>query len=110
MSRAVVNNDKYRFAFGVDHTPMGCFFQIYEKAAKGENPELDETDIPHVDADEMFGLRVNHTPTLARNPALTQQIKRLCYEPARLRAEETIIGIGRVLGFDITKQVYELWD
>jgi hypothetical protein len=110
MSRAVVNNEKYRFAFGVDHTPMGCFFQVYEKAAKGENPELDETDTPHIDADEMFGLRINHLPTLERNPVLAKQIKRLSYEPAYLRTEETIINIGKVLGFDIAKRVYELWD
>jgi len=106
MSRKQVRNPRYTFAFGVDHTPMGCFFQVWENVAKGENPEADEFDTPQVEADEMYGLRISNAKTLERNPALA----RLLNSVAALRNEETVIAIGTALGFKVSKEVYDLWD
>lgn len=106
MSRAQVENDRYKFAFGVDHTPMGCFFQIWEKAAEGEVPEMDETDTPQVEADEMCGWRISNVKTLERNPVLAKALAPF----GNLRNEETVIAIGKAMGFDVSKEVFMLWD
>lgn len=108
MSRAAESNDRYILAFGVDHTPMGCFFQLFETAAEGENPEGDEMDQPQIDADEMYGIRVHNPKTLERNPTLGYLIPKLTKQS--LRNEETIIEIGKACGLDVAKRVYELWD
>lgn len=105
MSRASFSNDKYTFAFGVDHTPMGCFFQIWERAAEGEIPLLDETGSPQVEADELFHLDVKNDKTLERNPALTRALEPLRQTSRYLRNEETIIGIGKALGLDVAEEV-----
>lgn len=109
MGRAQVSNDKYTFAFGVDHTPMGCFIQVWEKAAKGENPEMDAMDAPQIDADEMFGIRV-HNKTLDRNPNLFDVVVLLQLEVNSLREQHIVTAIGEALGFDVAKQDHELWD
>ena len=110
MSRARFSNDKYSFVFGVNHTPMGCFFQVWELAAEGELPDQDDTDMPQVEADEMYGLSVSNTRTLERNPALKRALEKLSKSSKYLRNEETIIDIGKSLGFYVSKMVYELWD
>lgn len=112
MSRATAENDKYIIAFGVDHTPMGCFFQVYEKAAVGENSEMDEMGIPQIEANESYGLTVHNKKTLERNPQLRRQIESIQgpNEKRYLRDPSRIDDIGRAIRLDITKQVYELWD
>lgn len=108
MSRATEKNEKYTLAFGVDHTPMSCFFQLYEKAAKGETGDEDG---PQISADEQFGLEINNRNTLSRNQRLARIINRMETEGTGiLRTEETIIEIGKALGLDVTKKVFELWD
>jgi hypothetical protein len=111
MSRESVSNDRYTLAFGVDHTPMGCFFQLWEKAAKGENPEADEVEQPQVDANEQFGMHIHNVQTLARNPELRRVLRKIPTTAGpSLRNEETIIAIGKACGFDISRAVYKLWD
>jgi len=113
MSRATVSNDKYKLAFGIDHTPMGCFFQLYEKAAKGECPEDDETDRPQIGADEVFGLDIANPKTLERNPKLAFIFKDWTTKErivSYLRTEKYVIEIGKACDLDIEKKVYELWD
>lgn len=104
MSRKTIRTCEYSLSFGVDHTPMGCFFQLYETTAKGENPEADEYDTPQVEADELFGLKIHNPKTLDRNPKLREA---LGYRT--LRNEEAIINIGKACGLDVAKDVYELW-
>ncbi len=110
MSRANVRNESYSLSFGVDHTPMGCFFQLYETAAIGEDPEGDEIEQPQVEADEMYGLRIHNRRTLERNLTLRRVIDAFARHNLTLRNEEIIIDIGKACGLDVSKQVFELWD
>lgn len=114
MSRETASNDRYEMAFGVDHTPTGCFFQLYEKAAVGEDAEADGMRQPQIEGNETFGVRVNNTNTLDRNRRLSDVLRPLGLEDKKkarlLRNEETIIAIGKACGLDIAKAVYELWD
>lgn len=110
MSRKSVSNDKYTMAFGVDHTPMGAFFQIWELAAEGENEEMDGMEAPQIDCDELFGLRV-HPPTLNRNRPLKEALRVFEQSPkAAVRTESAVCEVAWSLGFNINKDVYELWD
>lgn len=111
MSRYVINNEKYTMAFGVDHTPMGAFFQLYENAAAGEDPDADETEQPQIDCDEMYGLRIHNQKTLDRNPKLASAIK-VFVDHARnaVRTEEHVINLGKACGLDIEQAVFKLWD
>ncbi len=108
MSRRTASNDRYTMAFGVDHTPMGCFFQIWEKVAEGEHPEQDEMDAPQIEGDELFGIRAHNPNTMTRNRALGATIEGLA--KTTLRNEKTIIALGKSLGLSIEKDVHELWD
>ncbi len=108
MSREVMSNDKYTLVMGVDHTPMGCFFQLYENAAAGEDPEADEMEAPQIDADELYGIRINNPKTLERNATLGCLIPKLTKQ--LLRNEETIIEVGKACDLDVGELVYRLWD
>lgn len=119
MSREQMSNDRYTFAFGVDHTPMGCFLQLWEKKAEGEDEEADGMDMPQVEADEMYGYRLTNSNTLERNDELNRVLMALSKAFAMsehvswLRDEENIIAIGVACGFDrnkLEKSVRELWD
>lgn len=110
MSRETYENDKYQFALGVDHA-LGAFFQIWEKAAKGEDAESDEGDQPQISASEQFGFALNNPKTLGRNVALCRRLDLYKSDVRNLRDPETIVQIGKTLGFtDIHRKVYQLWD
>ena len=114
MSRATASNGLYTLAFGVDHTPMGCFIQLWEKAAEGENAEWDDMDGPQIDMDEMWGLKIHNKKTLERSPNLNKVLQDGKIDKPLLRqalhSQEFIIDIGLACGLDIRKKVYELWD
>lgn len=115
MSRKTETSAAYVLSFGVDNSPMGCFFQLWELAAKGEDPEADAVDQPQIEADEVYGLRINNQKSLERNPKLARAInplKKLNLDRLQsfLHLEETIIDIGKSCNMNITKNVYALWD
>lgn len=103
MSRASETNARYTMAFGVDHTPMGCFFQVYEK-----DHETEEGG-PGVQADELYGVKIEDKGILERNPTLAKRIGEI-NDLAMLRDEAVIAGVGKALGLDVERKVYELWD
>ena len=105
MSRESVSNDRYTLAFGVDHTPMGCFFQLWEKAAKGEDPESDGMGQPQIQGDEHFGMAVHNPNTVRRNRELETALRYVT-----LRNEETVIKIGKACGLNVVREVHELWN
>ena len=103
MSRREAGNADYQIVFGVDHTPMGCFFQIYESIVKDDEQ-------PQIRFDELYGLTVNEPKTLERNSKLDRVIRTLRDNNDYIRNEEILIAIGKALGLDIEKDVFELWD
>ena len=119
MRRKVVSNDKYVFAFGVDHAPGGerCFFDIWERVAEGEDPLADEGELPHVEADEVTGVAAHNRNTLERNPALVDALNLfrtdLFPEHESMRDHTKIIAVAVALGFDSSKVaplMLEVWD
>lgn len=103
-----MKNDRYEFAFGVD-SHLGAFFQVWERAAEGESEEADETGAPHLSCSEQYGPRCMTVGALARN----DQLKRAWSKIERglpINNQEAVVSVGKALGFDCSKAVYELWD
>jgi hypothetical protein len=100
MSRCDKSNDQYLMAFGVDHTPMGCFFQIWKQ---GEEK-------PGISVDELYGIKIRDKEILINNPTLKVILDCFLDGSKSLRNEEHICQVGRSLGLDIQKEVWKLWD
>ncbi len=116
MSRYQVSNERYTFAFGVDHTPMGTFFQIWDKKI-----ERDEYDTPHAEYDALFGLQIHHVAVVATNQPLRflLQLYEEVWEQAKQEGRGTNLTEGMILdcayalGWQIEtleRKVHELWD
>jgi hypothetical protein len=111
MSRATFTSEKFVFAFGVDHTAMGTFFQIWYKYYHGENSAS-----PDVEADSLFGVVITREEFVKEHAPeawdYVQKIKAAGLKGKNL-TEEDIIAVGKGLGItnpNFEKKVYELWD
>lgn len=122
MSRATFTNAKYTFVFGVDHTPMGTFFQVYDRGI----PKDDE-DTPHFEYDALFGPRGDKRPEVTEALNSNGKLFRVIDEfkkmwPTNKERGTTNLGVqhivevARALGFTkpdidvIQRKAYELWD
>ena len=116
MSRTQVRNQRYTLAFGVDHTPMGPFLQIWDALFK------DDYDSPLVDIDSMFGVRIKSQENLDANPRLAELVSTISqmYKDFKKQqgvypnlSTEAVLMVAGVLGLRgpaLERQVYELWD
>ena len=117
MSRHQVSNDRYTFAFGVDHT-CGPFVQIWDD----DWPDGREYEIPLVDIDKPFGIRIQSPDQVAKNNRLQRILIDLeaSYQASQKRSdskphlgEEHVIAIAIALGFSgpaLKRKIRELWD
>lgn len=114
MSRAQYQSDRYTFAFGVDHTPMGPFLQLWDK-----DLPIDEYDTPHIDIDAMYGIRIAD-PSVLNNQALDAAVQKIAAGfrfPTHVNmSARHVVSVLKALDFpwqehgDIERKIYELWD
>lgn len=122
MSRAVFSNAQYTFAFGVDHTPMGTFIQIWDKKAPMTDEEEESSD-PHFEYDAMYGPRRQKGYTASDNGLLFRMMihiaKEWDYNKEKGRTNlgvQHIVQFACALNFDkqtidvIQRKAFELWD
>lgn len=116
MSRHQIRNDRYTFAFGVDHA-CGPFVQIWD-----DDWFIGREGEPLVDIDKSFGIRVQDSYQVSKNRKLQRLLSDLeaSYQESQKRGvskphlgEEHIIALADALGFSgpaLERKVYELWN